>query len=78
MSHVRADKVAGGKGCAETEFTGEDGGGHDTGEASGVVTGAGWVSATDTEEVKHGSLSLEDGAAADSADFYRRHRDADV
>ena len=78
MGHVSADKVAGCQGGAETELTGKDGGGHDACETAGVVSWVGWVCTTDSEQVEHGSLSLEDGAAADGTDFYGWHGDADV
>jgi hypothetical protein len=36
------------------------------------------VWAADAEEVEHGSLRLEDGAAAEGADFDAGHADGDL
>ena len=78
MGHMRLDEVTGGEGRAQREFTGEDACGDDLGELLGVFAGGGGVSAAHTEEVEHGCLGLEDGAAADGADFDGRHGDGDL
>jgi hypothetical protein len=68
VGHVRPDEVAGGEGAC----------GDDLGELLGVLTRSGGVGAAHAEEVKHGCLGLEDGAAADGADFDRRHGDGNL
>lgn len=78
MRHVGSDEMAGGQGRAEGEFAGEDAGGDDLGELAGVVAGRGGVRAADAEHVEHGGLGLEDGAAADGADFDAGHGDGDL
>lgn len=78
MSHVCFHQVTSGQGRAQREFTSEGSRTDDTGETTGVVTGVSGVRATDTKEVEHSRLRLEDGAAAEGADFKRRHGDADL
>lgn len=78
VRHVCFDKMAGGQSAAETEFAGEGGGGDDACELAGVGAGAGRVRAFDAEQVEHGHLRFEDGAAADGADFDARHGNADL
>lgn len=76
--HMRADEMAGSESTAQGQLTSEDGGGDNTGETARVVTRARRVSAADAEEVEHGGLGLEDGAAAESTDFERGHRHGDL
>ena len=69
MGHVRLDKVPGRQGRAERELASQYAGRDDTRELLGVFAGRGGVGAADAEEVEHGGLGFEDGAAADGADF---------
>ena len=78
VRHVGLDEMAGGQGAAEAEFAGQGGGGDDAGELAGVGAGAGRVRALDAEEVEHGHLRFEDGAAAEGAGFDGGHGDADL
>jgi hypothetical protein len=78
VRHVCLDEMAGGQGTIETEFAGQGGGGDDACELAGVGARAGWVWAFDAEEVEHGHLRFQDGAAANGADFDARHGDADL
>lgn len=78
MRHVGFDQVAGGEGGAQGQFAGEDTRGDDFGELLGVGARGGGVGAADAEEVEHSGLGLEDGAAADGADFDRGHGDGDL
>lgn len=78
MLHVSSDEMTGGQGTAERKLAGEDGCTDDAGETAGVVTGVGGVRASDTKDVKHGALGLEDGTTAESSDLERGHRDRDL
>jgi hypothetical protein len=75
---VGFDEVTGGEGRTQTQFSGEDAGGDDPGELLGVGAGRGGVGTADAEEVEHGGLGFEHGAAADGADFDGRHGDGDL
>jgi hypothetical protein len=78
VRHVRFDKVARAQGAVEGQFTGQDARGNDARELARIVAGRGLVGAAHAEQVEHGGLGLEDGAAADGADFDGRHRDGDL
>ena len=78
MCHVSFDQVSGSKCGTETQFAGEHGRSHDTGQATRVLAGIGGVGATDAKHVEHAGLCLEDGAAADGADFDGGHRDGNL
>lgn len=54
---------------AQTEFTRQYTGSYDACELACVVAGRGLVGATHAEEVEHGGLRREEGAASDCADF---------
>jgi hypothetical protein len=75
---VCLDKVTGAQGAVEGQFTCEHTGGDDARELACVVTGRFRVRATDTEKIEHGGLGVENGAAADGADFDRGHGDGDL
>ena len=75
MLHVSVDQMPRGEGTAERQFARQHGAGDDASQAAGVVTRVGKVGAFDAQEVEHGALRFEDGAAADGADFYGRHAD---
>jgi hypothetical protein len=64
MLHVSADQMAGRQSTAEGQLASQDSSGNDACEALGVGAWAGWVRATDAEHVEHGTLRVEDGAAA--------------
>ena len=78
MLHVSTDKMAGSEGAAQRKLTSENGGRDDTSKTACVVARAGWVGATDAEQVKHGPLGLQDGSAAKRADLQRGHGDRDL
>lgn len=78
MRHVRFNEMASAEGAVEREFAGKDTRSNDAGELARVVAGGSGVSAADAEEVEHGGLGLEDGAAADGADFDRGHGYGDL
>lgn len=73
MAHMRLHEMSRREGRAEREFTRKDSGADDAGELLGVSAGVGWVRASYAEEVEHGGLGFEDGAAADGADFDAGH-----
>jgi hypothetical protein len=50
----------------------------DAGKEARVVAWRSGMGATDAEEVEHGGLGLEDGAAANGADFDGRHGNGDL
>jgi len=75
---MRSDQMASCQSRAKREFTSKNTSGDDAGELPSVGAGGGHVSAADAEEVEHGGLGLEDGAAADGADFDRGHGDGDL
>lgn len=78
MSHVRPDKMAGGKGTTQTDFTGKDASGHNSSEFPGIIAGIRWVGPSDAEEVEHGALRFQNSPASDRANFNRRHGDTDL
>lgn len=78
MRHVSLDQVAGSKGTAEGQFTSQDCRGNDAGKAAGVVARVGGVRSSDTEQLQHGALGVQDGATTESADFQRGHGDGDL
>lgn len=78
MLHMGLDEVTGGKGRAEGELAREDGGGDNACERAGVLAGVGEVGPTHAEQVEHRTLGVQDGAAAESADFDGWHRDGDL
>lgn len=78
MSHVRPDKMTGGKGTTKTDFAGKDASSHNSSEFPGIIAGIRWVGPADAEEVEHSALGFQDGPASDRADFNRRHRDTDL
>lgn len=78
MLHMGPDKVTRGKRAAETQLARQHAGGDNAREAAGVLAGAGGVRAADAEHVEHGGLGLQDGAAAEGADFDRGHGDGDL
>jgi hypothetical protein len=73
MRHVRLDEMARAQRGIQTELACEDAGGDDARELTRVVARCGWVGAADAEEVEHGGLGLEDGAATDGANFDAGH-----
>jgi hypothetical protein len=78
VRHMCLDKVTSAQGAVEGKFTSQHTRGNDTGELARVVAWRGGVSAADAEEVEHSRLGLEDGAAADGADFDGGHGDGDL
>lgn len=78
MCHVRFDQVASAESTAERELSGENGGGDDAGEFTGILTRVCGMRSSDAEHVEHSCLRLQDGATSQGADFYRRHRDTDL
>jgi len=75
---VRLDEVAGGEGGAEGELAREDGGGDDACERAGVLAGTGEVGPAHAEQVEHRTLRVQDGTAAEGADFDGGHGDGDL
>ena len=78
MRHMGLDQMARSQGAAKTQLTRQHAGGNDASELTSVVARVSGVSAFDTEEIEHGLLGFEDGAAADGADFDAGHGDADL
>jgi hypothetical protein len=78
VGHVGFDKVTSGKSSTETELTSQDGSRDYTGQLAGVLTGGGRVSATNTKQIQHRALGLENGTTADSSDLYGGHRHGDL
>jgi hypothetical protein len=70
--------MTGSKGSAQTELTGQHGGGNDARQLAGILTGGGWVSTADTQKVQHGSLAFKDGTTTNGADLDGRHRHSDL
>ena len=62
----------------QTQFTSKYTRGDDARELPCVVAWSGGMRAAHAEQVEHGGLGLEDGAAADCADFDGGHRDGDL
>lgn len=78
MLHVGLDEVAGGEGRAEGELARENGGGDDPCERAGVLTGVGEIGPAHAKQVEHCTLRVQDGAAAEGADFDGGHGDGDL
>lgn len=72
------DQVASSEGAAERQFACQDSRGNDSGKSAGIVTRVGGMGSPDAEKFQHRALRIQDGAAAESADFQRRHRDGDL
>lgn len=70
--------MTGREGGAEGKFTRQDTSSNNAGELARVVAGVGGVGAAHAEEVEHCCLGLEDGAAAEGADFDGGHGDGDL
>lgn len=62
----------------QAELTGENGGGNYTRKLAGVLTRGGRVRSTDSQEIQHGTLALENGTSANGADFDRGHGHSDL
>jgi hypothetical protein len=75
---MRFDQMARTQRGVERKFAGEDTSSDDTRELARVVAWGGGVSAAHAEEVEHSGLGLEDGAAANGADFDGGHGDGDL
>lgn len=78
MRHMALDEMTRRKRGAEGQFTSQDTSSDDARELARVVAGVGGVGAADAEEVEHCGLGLEDGAAAEGADFDGGHGDGDL
>jgi hypothetical protein len=70
---MRPDQMAGCKSGVQRELTSKDGSGNNAGKLAGIITRIRWMSASHTEEIKHGGLGFENCAATDCADLNRRH-----
>lgn len=73
MAHMRLHQMPSSQRAAQTELTCEHGGSNDPGKLPCVVARVRWVGAFDAEDVEHGGLGFENGAAADGANFDARH-----
>jgi len=69
MRHMRPHQMPRTQRAIQTQFTGQHTRRNDARELARVVAGGCGVCAADAEKVEHGGLGLEDGAAADGADF---------
>jgi hypothetical protein len=69
MRHMGLDKVARTQGTVQTKFTSEDTRSDYARKLARIIAWRRGMSATNTEEVEHGGLGLEDSAATDCADF---------
>jgi hypothetical protein len=78
VCHVCLDKVTSSKGCTERQFTGEDTSSNNTCKLASVVARVSRVGATDTEQIEHGRLRLEDCTTTNGTDFDTRHGDRDL
>lgn len=78
VRHVGPDKVPSSQCRAERELSSQYGRGNDPSEHPCIITRVCWMSATDSKEVEHGTLRLEDGATADCTNFDGRHRNRDL
>jgi hypothetical protein len=78
MGHVGPDKVSSGERRAQTELTGENGGGDDARQLAGVLTGVGGVSSTNAKQVEHGTLGFKDSTTTDGTHLNTRHRNSDL
>lgn len=74
MGHVGSDKVTSSESSTETELTSEYRSRDNTGQLAGILTRGGGVSATDTKQIQHRALGLEDGTTTNGTNFNGRHR----
>lgn len=69
MRHVSLDQVAGSEGTAKRQFTRQDSRSNDAGKTAGVVSRVGGVRSSNTEQLQHRALRVQNGASTESADF---------
>ena len=72
------DKVTSGEGTAQGQLAGKDSSTDDAGQTAGIVSRVCGVRASDTKDIKHGALGLEDGTTTKGSDLKRGHRDGDL
>jgi hypothetical protein len=78
VSHVRSDQMSSRQSTTQAQFSGQDSRPNDSSQLPRILARRRWVRATHTKHVEHGRLSFENGAAANSANFDRGHRDTDL
>lgn len=76
MLHMRRNQMASGERAAKTELTRKNCRRNDSSQSTGVVARRGWVRASHTQHIKHGTLWLEDRTSANRTHLDRRHRHA--
>lgn len=78
MGHVSPDKVTGSKGTAEAELASQNTSGDDSSQLPSIIARICGVSPSNTKEIEHSALRLEDCPPSNCADFDARHRNADL
>lgn len=73
MCHVGPDKVTGSKSTAEAEFTGQNTSGDYSSQLASIVAGVRGMSPSNTKEIEHSALRLEDSPPSNCADFDTWH-----
>jgi hypothetical protein len=75
---VGLDQMASSESCTKRQLTGEDTSSDNTCKLASVVTGVCRVGTTNTEQVEHGGLGLENCTTTNGTNFNTRHRDRDL
>ena len=78
MRHMRLHQMARRQRRTQRQFARKHTSSNDASELARVVAGVSGMGAAHAQQVEHGGLRLEDGAAADGADFDRGHADGDL
>lgn len=78
MGHMRSHQMTCCKRAAKTQFSGKNTRSHDTGEAARIFPWIRGVSTSNTQEIEHSALRLENCATTNGANFDRWHRHANL
>lgn len=78
MRHMRFDKVTSAQGGVQRQLSSKNTSADDASELASVVARGFLMGAADAQEVEHRGLGLENGAAADGADFNTGHGNGDL
>lgn len=78
VGHMSPDEMSGGESSAQAELTSENRGSDDARQLASILTRGGGVRATDTKEIQHGALSLQDGTTTDGTDLDTGHGNCDL
>ena len=78
MAHVRLHQMSRGQRRTQREFASKYTCSYNSRKLSSIVARVGGMRATDTEQIEHCCLRLEDGATTNSTDLDARHGHGDL